>query len=256
MARAILAQEPIERGVSFGGLFRIQAEVEVLLAERRYDEALAIATQQLEATRYWQSNPGIVPWRSFIVQALDALGRSGEALPVIDEEIELARRWGAPGPIGRALRIRGAIMRDEGVDQLREAVEILSGSTMRLEYARALAALGGALRRTRQQSESREPLRQALELASACGAEGLASDVRSELAAAGVRPRTTALGGVESLTASEKRVTALAAAGQTNRDISQELYVTPKTVEVHLSNAYRKLGIRSRRELSGALEPV
>ena len=46
---------------------------------------------------------------------------------------------------------------------------------------------------------------------------------------------------------------ALAAEGQTNRDIAQSLYVTPKTVEVHLTNAYRKLGIRSRRELAGAL---
>jgi DNA-binding NarL/FixJ family response regulator len=45
----------------------------------------------------------------------------------------------------------------------------------------------------------------------------------------------------------------LAAAARTNRDIAQELYVTPKTVEVHLSNAYRKLGIGSRRELEGAL---
>jgi DNA-binding CsgD family transcriptional regulator len=55
------------------------------------------------------------------------------------------------------------------------------------------------------------------------------------------------------LTASERRVADLASAGQTNRDIAQTLYVTPKTVEVHLSNAYRKLDIRSRRELSRAL---
>ena len=55
------------------------------------------------------------------------------------------------------------------------------------------------------------------------------------------------------LTASERRVADLAADGQTNRDIAQTLYVTPKTIEVHLSNAYRKLGIGSRRELAGAL---
>jgi DNA-binding CsgD family transcriptional regulator len=68
-----------------------------------------------------------------------------------------------------------------------------------------------------------------------------------------VRPRREALSGVESLTPSERRVADLAAAGRTNRDVAQELFVTPKTVEVHLSNAYRKLGIRSRRELAGAL---
>jgi DNA-binding NarL/FixJ family response regulator len=77
--------------------------------------------------------------------------------------------------------------------------------------------------------------------------------VRSELYATGARPRTTALAGVESLTARELRVATLAADGQTNREIAQALFVTPKTVEVHLSSAYRKLDIRSRRELAGAL---
>jgi DNA-binding CsgD family transcriptional regulator len=91
------------------------------------------------------------------------------------------------------------------------------------------------------------------DLADSCGAEGLAEEIRTELRAAGVRPRTAALAGVESLTASERRVADLAADGRTNREIAQELYVTPKTVEVHLSNAYRKLDIRSRRELPEAL---
>ena len=67
------------------------------------------------------------------------------------------------------------------------------------------------------------------------------------------RPRRDALKGVESLTPSERRVADLAATGKSNRETAQELYVTPKTVEVHLSNAYRKLEIKGRRELSGAL---
>jgi DNA-binding NarL/FixJ family response regulator len=80
-------------------------------------------------------------------------------------------------------------------------------------------------------------------------------EVRAEIYATGARPRTTALQGVESLTASERRVAALAAEGKSNRDIAQELYVTPKTVEVHLSSAYRKLRISSRRELGGVIGP-
>jgi DNA-binding NarL/FixJ family response regulator len=133
---------------------------------------------------------------------------------------------------------------------------VLEGSTARLELAKALTALGSLLRLSRRPKEAREPLRRALELAEACGAAALESHVRSELAAAGVRPRTTALSGIESLTASERRVAALAAAGGTNRDIAQELFVTPKTVEVHLSNTYRKLGIGSRRELPASLAPA
>ncbi|HEX2265402.1 MAG TPA: LuxR C-terminal-related transcriptional regulator, partial [Solirubrobacterales bacterium] len=129
----------------------------------------------------------------------------------------------------------------------------LEGSTARLEHAKALAALGSTLRRARQPTEAREPLRRALELAGACGAEGLAEHVRAELHAAGARPRRDALSGVESLTPSERRVATMAAEEMTNREIAQALFVTPKTVEVHLSNAYRKLDIRNRRQLAGAL---
>jgi DNA-binding CsgD family transcriptional regulator len=73
------------------------------------------------------------------------------------------------------------------------------------------------------------------------------------LLATGARPRRIALSGVESLTPSERRVAEMAAEGGTNREIAQALFVTPKTVEVHLSSAYRKLSIRSRSQLSKAL---
>jgi DNA-binding CsgD family transcriptional regulator len=75
------------------------------------------------------------------------------------------------------------------------------------------------------------------------------SDARGDSWARGL----SALAGVESLTARELRVATLAADGQTNREIAQTLFVTPRTVEVHLSSAYRKLDIRSRRELAVAL---
>ncbi len=91
---------------------------------------------------------------------------------------------------------------------------------------------------------------------SVCGAEAVVERARSELYATGARPRRDALKGVESLTPSERRVADLAAEGNSNREIAQELYVTPKTVEVHLSNAYRKLEIKGRRELATALAPT
>ena len=67
------------------------------------------------------------------------------------------------------------------------------------------------------------------------------------------RNRATERSGADSLTPSELRVARLAAEGGTNREIAQTLFVTPKTVEVHLSAAYRKLGIRSRTELTRLL---
>ncbi len=102
-------------------------------------------------------------------------------------------------------------------------------------------------------TEAREPLRRALKLADRCGADGLAAEVRAEIYATGARPRTAALQGAESLTASERRVADLAADGRSNKEIAQKLYVIPKTVEVHLSSADRMLSIRSRQQLALAL---
>jgi DNA-binding CsgD family transcriptional regulator len=71
----------------------------------------------------------------------------------------------------------------------------------------------------------------------------------------GRRPRRAAVTGVDALTGTERRVADLAAAGMTNRDIAQPLFVTTRTVEIHLSAAYRKLGIDSRSRLADALSP-
>jgi DNA-binding CsgD family transcriptional regulator len=78
----------------------------------------------------------------------------------------------------------------------------------------------------------------------------VAGPAAAELRVAGGRPRHRALTGIEALTPSERRAVELAAAGRTNKAIAQELFVTPKTVEVHLSSAYRKLGVTSRGELA------
>ncbi|HEX2125579.1 MAG TPA: AAA family ATPase [Thermoleophilaceae bacterium] len=230
----------------------LSSRVELLLAEGRDEEALAAADELAE--RFGGIvNPGWAPWRSLKARALDRLGRSEEATALAGEELAHARRFGSPSVVGRSLRVLGTLERERGIDRLREAVELLERSTAKLQLGFALFALGAALRRLRKPSEAREPLRRALELADRCGAGPLAGQARAELYAAGGRPRRTALSGVESLTASERRVAELAAKGGTNKDIAQTLYVTLKTVERHLSSAYGKLGIRSRRELSQAL---
>ena len=194
-----------------------------------------------------------MPWRTLTAICLEALGHADEAVALAAEELELARRWGTASAVGRNLAILGRLEGAPGIDRLREAGELLAGSPARLEQARALAALGRALRLHRRPSDAREPLRRALELAESCGAAPLAVEIRAELHAAGARPRSAALSGPGSLTPSERRVADLAAEGRTNREIAQALYVTPKTVEVHLSRAYRKLGVGSRRELVPAL---
>jgi DNA-binding CsgD family transcriptional regulator len=229
-----------------------RARMRMLLAEGRPEEALGYA-DAYGLNAGWRRHPRYYPWRSLKAQALARLGRQDEAVALAGEELEIARGWGSPGTVGRSLRVLGTILRADGIELLEEACALLEAVPARLEHAKSLAALGAALRRAGKPTEAREPLRCALEVADVCGAGRLADDVRTEIYATGARPRTAALTGIPALTASERRVADLAAAGQTNRDIAQTLYVTPKTIEVHLTNSYRKLGIRSRRELVRAL---
>jgi DNA-binding NarL/FixJ family response regulator len=102
-------------------------------------------------------------------------------------------------------------------------------------------------------ASARECLRRALDCASAAGAPALARGIREELVAAGAKPRRTSSESAATLTPSERRVAELAAQGLTNRQIAQALFVTVKTVEWHLRNAFVKLRITSRRELQPVL---
>ncbi|HUB98863.1 MAG TPA: AAA family ATPase [Solirubrobacterales bacterium] len=251
-ARAMLDPSRVAGDETDGYKLLLRGWAALLLTEGRHEEALAVADDlagrfAFIANSYW------APWRSLKARALDGLGRTEEAIELAREELELAKVFGSPSLVGRALRELGTLERERGIERLRGAVGTLERSTAKLELAEAELALGAALRRQRKPTEARQPLQRALELASVCGAERLAEEARSELHASGVRPRRDALKGVESLTPSERRVVDIAVGGRTNRQIAQELYVTPKTVEVHLSNAYRKLGISSRRELGHAL---
>jgi len=193
-------------------------------------------------------------WRSAAALVHARSGDADRASSLAAEEVSLARTLGTPRTLGVALRAAGLIAGGRrGLDLLHEAVDVLATSGARLEQARALCDLGAALRRDNRRRDARAPLAESLALASACGAEPLAARARDELLAAGGRPRRTALRGPDSLTASERRVAELAAAGRANREIAQELVVTVRTVEFHLSRAYAKLGVRSRAALPDAL---
>ena len=256
---AVRARQVLERvqdtgDAADGPRYWVRSNIELLLAENKVEQALEATFDLEQRFPPRMTNPACWPYRSLRARALCRLDRRDEAVALVEEELELVRQYGAPGIVGRTLKTLGQMKGDhEGVDDLAEACEVLEGSHAALERAEALAAYGGALRRTRQPTDAREPLRRALELAEKCGATVLAEQTRSELYATGARPRTDAVSGIAALTASERRVADLAAEGNSNRDIAQALFVTPKTVEVHLSNAYRKLGIRSRRDLPAVL---
>jgi DNA-binding NarL/FixJ family response regulator len=142
---------------------------------------------------------------------------------------------------------------DRGELLLHKAVDAFEHGDARLEKARALADLGAMLRRRNRRTDARKLLREALDIAHRAGARRLADQAETELRATGARPRRVVLTGLDSLTASERRIAELASQGLTNREIAQTLFVTARTVEGHLTSTFRKLQLDSRNELGSAL---
>jgi DNA-binding CsgD family transcriptional regulator len=197
--------------------------------------------------------PGL-EWRSRAGLIAHRLDRHPEAVRLIDDELALARRVGAPRALGVALRARALIAsRPSQVELLEGSLAMLAGTPARLEWARTLYELGAARRRSGPRHDARRPLQEALQLAHECGAVALAERARHELVVLGARPRRYAVTGVAALTARERQTSELAAGGLTNRQIAAVMTVTANTVEYHLTNAYRKLGVGHRDELAAVL---
>jgi len=119
---------------------------------------------------------------------------------------------------------------------------------MPFELGRTLLVMGQVQRRAKHKRAAREHLDRALEIFESLPAPPWADRARAELSRLGLRPPAPL-----ALTATEERVAALAAAGHTNREVAQALFVSPKTVEANLARIYRKLGISSRAELGVAV---
>jgi DNA-binding CsgD family transcriptional regulator len=197
-----------------------------------------------------------LPTRASAALARGQLGEGDRAVALAHDELGRARIWGTPTVLSFALRAAGIVTGGQaGLALLGEAADAVEHSPARLERARSLTEYGAALRRAGHRRDARPPLAEALELADRCGAQRTAARAREELLATGARPRRTALRGADSLTPSERRVGRLAADGLGNRDIAQALFVTVRTVEGHLTQAYMKLDIAGREGLANALGP-
>ncbi|MEW1751664.1 helix-turn-helix transcriptional regulator [Streptomyces angustmyceticus] len=229
-------------------------------------------------------NPAVLPWRSRAARLLVARGERAEAAELAAAELADARRWGTPEAIGNALHavaLTETAKRRVGI--LGEAVRTLARSPDRLQHALAQADLGDGLAALGHREAARAELLSALRLARACGAEPLVLRVqgaRKLLRATGREGRepsgtlTDAPGSasaaapsahpvsavhaapdpahplLDSLTPQERKILRLAKDGHSNRDIAGQLFVAVRTVEFHLSGAYRKLGIAGRRQLA------
>ncbi len=134
-----------------------------------------------------------------------------------------------------------------------EAVERLSQTRMLVELARAHLLYGEWLRREGRRRAARTELRSAFDMLSDMGAGAFAERARRELVATGETVRKRSVEAREEFTAQEAQIARLAADGRTNPEIGAELFLSPRTVEWHLRKVFSKLGIGSRKELSGTL---
>ena len=179
---------------------------------------------------------------------------SDGARALVDEELPLARALGTHRAIGMSLHTAGLLEHgDARIQMLKHATDELAHSQSRLEYAQALYDYGAALRRANRRSQARVPLQTALAISREARAGPLRDRAAQELKATGARVSRPGLTGVDALTASEHRIASMAGGGMSNRDIAQALFVTVKTVEMHLGRAYNKLNLNGRTQLAAAL---
>jgi len=190
-------------------------------------------------------------WRALLARTISRGGYSEEAEELAEEHLAWAEWWNKPTALGIAQRASAlAGPAESRTERMAEAVGTLAGSSLKTEEARARVELGISLLRAGKKTAGREQLEAGLEVAMACGGRITAETAARELEIAGAAPKRLSF---DELTASERRVAEFAAGGKTNREIADELFVTPKTIENHLTRVYSKLGVGSRRELESAL---
>jgi DNA-binding CsgD family transcriptional regulator len=253
-ATAALAQS--ERTESGTGRSAWREAAHGIIAARTRDDSAALEAFLACGRRLnglLVQNPVVLPWRSEAGLAAHRLGHPEQARTLISDELRLAERFGAPRALAVAKRAAALLDREHGVQQLRNAADALHACGAELERARTLVDLGAAIRRSGQPRQARDVLREAIRLGSLNGGIAVANRARVELRLAGGRTTQDPQQASHGLTASERRVAELAAAGRTNRQIADELFVTVKAVEWHLGNAYRKLGIQGRGALALAI---
>ncbi len=201
-------------------------------------------------------DPSVVQWRGDFIEALVKGSREEEARAEIERFAEQAERTGRPWPNAAVARCRGLLAADGEIDALFEqALSWHARGADPFERARTELSYGERLRRARRPSDARPHLRAALETFDTLGAVPWAGKARSELRASGgaIPPARHAVS--HDLTAQELEVATLVSRGSTNREAAAALFLSPKTVEAHLSRIYRKFGVRSRTELASAMAP-
>jgi DNA-binding CsgD family transcriptional regulator len=246
-----------ELGVGLFGVWSVQALGDLELALGRPAEAIDQYRVQADALRSRGIADVDLSPAPELVDALLRLGRDGEAAVVAVEFVTAAAAKGQPWALARAARCRGLLADGDELETcFEEALRLHEQTPDAFETARTRLAFGSRLRRARKRVRAREELRVAVEIFERLGAQLWADQAAAELAATGERARRRDASTLDELTPQELRIARLLADGKTTRETAAAIFVSPKTVEYHLRHVYAKLGIHSREELAGALEPT
>jgi DNA-binding CsgD family transcriptional regulator len=216
----------------------------------RYGEALAAAREACE-----HEDVMAYGWAlSELVEAAVRSGRADEAAAALARLRERTQAAGTAWALGIEARCAALVADDE--DRYRESIERLSRSRAAVELARSRLLYGEWLRREQRRTDARELLRAAHGDFTRFGSEAFAERARRELLATGETVRSRTPDNRDALTPQEVQVARLAREGHTNQEIGAQLFISPRTVEYHLSKVFRKLDVTSRRGLRDALSEV
>jgi DNA-binding CsgD family transcriptional regulator len=225
-----------------------QGEFEEALTPLERAHALSLENEYFEL-----SQP---QWAAELVESLVRTSRVSEAIPLVDLLEWHAERTGRPIAGALAARARAMVVNEDFQTHFDESLRLHSLSHRPFEEARTRLYYGERLRRVKQKHLARGELRQALSTFARLGAVPWLTRARDELEATGLALSKARRLPSDQLTPQELQVSMCVLAGATNREIATRLFLSPKTVEYHLSHVYRKLGVSSRVELPEALRPA
>ena len=222
----------------------------------RVESAISLLDEASEvADRLQMDEPALVQWGPDLVEALARAGemeRAREALSKFERRAELTQRTWA---LAAAARCRGVVAEQGFVEHFEEALRLHEADGQPFEAARTRLAFAERLRRARQRAEARPHLAAAVDTFERLGARPWSERARAEMTATGgaTGPREERLVRADELTPQELKIALLVAQGLTNREVAASLFLSPKTIEHHLSHIYRKLDVRSRTQLARLL---
>ena len=251
---AARADELAQRGIG-SRLLRAQLQATLGLLELGLARPLA-AIEMLRpvadlAERHGVREPGVLPYAPDLIEAYARAGEREAAIRELEKLAELAGALDRLWALATVARLHGLLGPDDDLDDhFGAALELHEqGAGSAFERARTELLYGERLRRAKRRVEAREHLRSAMELFDGLGAAPWSEQARRELRASGESIPRRDPTAPEKLTPQELQIALQVAEGKTNRDVAAALFLSPKTVEFHLTRVYRKLNIHSRAEL-------